>query len=73
MWTVSAGNAAQGVAFAARKVGAAASVLVMDTAPATKLRAIERLGAHKDGVLRHHFARRNGQPRDTVMYSILRD
>ena len=45
VWTVSAGNAAQGVAFAARKVGAAASVLVMDTAPATKLRAIERLGA----------------------------
>ncbi len=35
--------------------------------------AIERLGAHKDGVLRHHAARRNGQPRDTVMYSILRD
>lgn len=34
--------------------------------------AIERLGAHKDGVLRHHIARRNGQPRDTVMYSILR-
>ena len=33
--------------------------------------AIERLGAHKDGVLRHHAARRNGQPRDTVMYSIL--
>jgi threonine dehydratase len=45
VWTVSAGNAAQGVALAARKAGAAASVLVMDTAPATKLRAIERLGA----------------------------
>lgn len=45
IWTVSAGNAAQGVALAARKVGAAASVLVMDTAPATKLRAIEALGA----------------------------
>ena len=45
VWTVSAGNAAQGVALAARKVGARASVLVMDTAPATKLRAIERLGA----------------------------
>ena len=45
VWTVSAGNAAQGVAFAARKAGAAASVLVMDTTPATKLRAIERLGA----------------------------
>jgi threonine dehydratase len=45
VWTVSAGNAAQGVALAARKVGIRASVLVMDTAPATKLRAIERLGA----------------------------
>jgi threonine dehydratase len=45
VWTVSAGNAAQGVALAARAVGAAATVLVMDTAPATKLRAIERLGA----------------------------
>ena len=45
VWTVSAGNAAQGVAAAARARGAACSVLVMDTAPATKLRAIERLGA----------------------------
>ena len=45
VWTVSAGNAAQGVALAARQVGAACSVMVMDTAPATKLRAIERLGA----------------------------
>jgi len=45
VWTVSAGNAAQGVALAARKAGAAASVLVMDTAPETKLRAIAALGA----------------------------
>ena len=45
VWTVSAGNAAQGLAFAAREVGARASVMVMDTAPATKIRAIERLGA----------------------------
>jgi threonine dehydratase len=45
VWTVSAGNAAQGVALAARKVGATSSVMVMDTAPETKLRAIERLGA----------------------------
>jgi threonine dehydratase len=45
VWTVSAGNAAQGVAFAARKAGAACSVLVMDTAPETKLNAIKRLGA----------------------------
>lgn len=45
VWTVSAGNAAQGVALAARKAGALASVLVMDTAPATKIANIERLGA----------------------------
>lgn len=34
-------------------------------------RAIERLGAKKDGVLRHHQARRDGTVRDSVMYSIL--
>ncbi|HVL67329.1 MAG TPA: pyridoxal-phosphate dependent enzyme [Vicinamibacterales bacterium] len=45
IWTVSAGNAAQGVALAARQVGASCSVMVMDTAPETKLRSIERLGA----------------------------
>lgn len=45
LWTVSAGNAAQGVALAAREAGAACRVLVMDTAPETKLRSIERLGA----------------------------
>jgi len=45
IWTVSAGNAAQGVALAAREMGTRASVLVMETAPATKLAAIERLGA----------------------------
>ena len=32
--------------------------------------AIERLGAKKDGVLRHHALRRDGTVRDTVMYSI---
>ena len=45
VWTVSAGNAAQGVALAAKKAGARCSVMVMDTAPDTKIRAIERLGA----------------------------
>ena len=45
VWTVSAGNAAQGVAFAARLAGVPCSVMVMDTAPQAKLRAIERLGA----------------------------
>ena len=34
-------------------------------------RAIERLGAKKDGVLRHHALRRDGTVRDTVMYSLM--
>jgi RimJ/RimL family protein N-acetyltransferase len=34
-------------------------------------RAIEALGAKKDGVIRHHAARRDGSVRDTVMFSIL--
>ena len=33
-------------------------------------RAIERLGAKRDGVLRHHALRRDGTVRDTVMYSM---
>lgn len=45
IWTVSAGNAAQGVALAARHAGTTCSVMVMDTAPQTKLDAIRRLGA----------------------------
>ncbi len=34
-------------------------------------RAIERLGARRDGVIRHHALRRDGTVRDTVMYSML--
>ncbi|MSO30727.1 MAG: threonine/serine dehydratase [Acidobacteria bacterium] len=45
VWTVSAGNAAQGVALAARTAGVPCRVMVMDTAPKAKLQAIERLGA----------------------------
>ena len=37
----------------------------------TSQRAIEALGAKKDGVIRHHRARRDGTVRDSVMYSIL--
>jgi RimJ/RimL family protein N-acetyltransferase len=33
-------------------------------------KAIERLGAKKDGVIRHHALRRDGTVRDTVMYSM---
>ena len=34
-------------------------------------KAIEALGAKKDGVIRHHAPRRDGTIRDTVMYSVL--
>jgi len=34
-------------------------------------RAIAALGAHKDGVIRHHQARRDGSVRDSVMFSVL--
>jgi threonine dehydratase len=42
--TASAGNMAQGVAYCARLLGVPATVITPDTAPETKLRAIERLG-----------------------------
>lgn len=45
IWTVSAGNAALGVALAARHAGVRCSVMVSDTAPAAKVEAIKRLGA----------------------------
>jgi threonine dehydratase len=45
VWTVSAGNAGQGVALAARHAGIPCSVMVSDTAPRTKVEAIRALGA----------------------------
>ena len=45
VWTVSAGNAALGVAYAARQADVPCSVMVMDTAPAAKVDALNRLGA----------------------------
>jgi threonine dehydratase len=43
--TASAGNMAQGVAYCARKLGIPATVITPDSAPETKLKAVERLGA----------------------------
>src|SRR5947208_1948938 len=43
VYTASAGNMAQGVAWAAREVGVPCSVIVPDSAPATKLDAVARL------------------------------
>jgi threonine dehydratase len=45
VYTASAGNMAQGVAWAARTLGVSATVVVPDTAPRAKLDAIARLGA----------------------------
>jgi threonine dehydratase len=42
--TASAGNMAQGVAFCARRMGIPATIIAPDTAPVTKIRAVERLG-----------------------------
>lgn len=42
--TASAGNMAQGVAFCARRLGIPATIVAPDTAPATKIAAVERLG-----------------------------
>src|SRR2546430_7259842 len=44
VWTVSAGNAAQGVALAARKAGVPCKILMIDAAPAAKFDAVLRLG-----------------------------
>lgn len=45
VYTASAGNMAQGVAWTARRLGVPCTVVVPDNAPATKLEAVERLGA----------------------------
>lgn len=45
VWTISAGNAGQGVAFAARKAGVPCTVVAIETAPAAKLERMKALGA----------------------------
>src|SRR6185295_14605344 len=45
VWTISAGNAGQGVAYAARKFGVPCSVVAIETAPRTKLDRMRALGA----------------------------
>lgn len=45
VWTISAGNAGQGVAFAARQAGIPCSVVVLETAPKAKLDRMRALGA----------------------------
>jgi threonine dehydratase len=45
VWTISAGNAGQGIAFAARKAGVPCTVVAIETAPAAKLERMRALGA----------------------------
>ena len=45
VWTISAGNAGQGVAYAARAAGIPCSVVAIETAPKTKLERMRALGA----------------------------
>ncbi len=45
VWTISAGNAGQGVAYAAREAGVPCSVVVVETAPKSKLERMCALGA----------------------------
>jgi len=45
VWTISAGNAGQGIAYAARRIGAPCTVVAIETAPASKLERMKALGA----------------------------
>ena len=45
VWTISAGNAGQGVAYAARAAGVPSTVVVVETAPKSKLNRMQALGA----------------------------
>ena len=45
VWTISAGNAGQGVAYAARQAGVCCTVVTIETAPASKLERMKALGA----------------------------
>jgi threonine dehydratase len=45
VWTISAGNAGQGVAYAARKAGVPCTVVAIETAPTSKLERMRALGA----------------------------
>ena len=45
VWTISAGNAGQGIAYAARQAGVSCAVVVIETAPAAKIERMKALGA----------------------------
>src|SRR5437016_13847331 len=45
VWTISAGNAGQGVAYAAKKAGVPCTVVTIETAPVSKIERMKALGA----------------------------
>jgi RimJ/RimL family protein N-acetyltransferase len=59
------------LAHAFETLGCAVVGLRTDNFNFASQKAIAALGAHQDGVLRHHQARRDGTVRDSVMFSIL--
>jgi threonine dehydratase len=46
VWTISAGNAGQGIAYAARQAGVPCTVVMIETAPTSKIERMRSLGAH---------------------------
>jgi threonine dehydratase len=48
VWTISAGNAGQGVAYAARQAGVPCTVVAFETAPVAKIERMKALGARLD-------------------------
>jgi RimJ/RimL family protein N-acetyltransferase len=58
-------------ACAFEKIGCKVVGLRTDNFNFASQRAIEALGAKKDGVIRHHWPRRDGTVRDSVLYSVL--
>jgi N-acetyltransferase len=61
------------LSFAFEKISCKVVGLRTDNFNFRSQKAIEALGAKKDGVIRHHWPRRDGSVRDTVMYSVLRE
>jgi threonine dehydratase len=55
VWTASAGNMAQGVAWCARRLGVEFTAVIPDTAPEAKVAAIERLGGRVRKVPREQY------------------
>jgi len=68
---VNTGCKLQLLAHAFETLGCAVVGLRTDNFNFASQRAIAALGAHKDGVIRHHQARKDGTVRDSVMFSIL--